>query len=268
MVMRANFRDLVGGLIYPIVFRQLLSNVGFPWAIRTVGFLVLATYVLSLWPILFYKPQKSPKARSWIDVSAFTDIPFLLATFGALVGSMGYYLPILFLPLFAETGIPGFKNTDLAFYLVSIANAASIFGRLLAGLLATVIGPIETCMLALATSSLLLFCWMAVNSTVGIILWSTIWGLVSGAIVAMPGAMVPLLSPSLAVIGTRTGMYWVGASFGILIGGPIAGALVDDRSTDIHWRYLQVFAGVLMAAGALSYIYPVISVRSKRTASL
>jgi MFS family permease len=249
------------------MFRQLLSTVGFPWAVRSIAFVIFATYLLS-YPILFYQPAKSPLIRRWIDISAFTDWAFLFAVLGAMLSSMAYYLPMLYLPLFAETGVPGLANgdPDLAFYLVSIANGASVVGRLLAGLIATGIGPIETCSLAVACSSVVLFCWIAVKSIAGVIVWSAIWGLVSSVIVAMPGAMIPLLSPSLAVIGTRTGMYWAGVGIGVLIGSPIAGALIDIQSPEIRWWHLQVFAGVFMGFGALCSIYPLIYVRRKRRA--
>lgn len=249
------------------MFRQLLSNVGFPWTVRIIALVVLGTYLVS-WPILFYEPKKIPIVRRWIDVSAFTDTTFIFAVLAALFSAMAYFLPMLYLPLFAETGVPGFDNVDLAFYLISIANGASVLGRVLAGLIATAIGPFETCQIAVAASTVLLFCWLAVESTAGIIVWSALWGMTSSVIVAMPGAMLPHLSPSLSVLGTRTGMYWAGLAFGILIGPPIAGVLVDDSSPDnIHWWRLQVFAGTFMAAGTMFGLYPLIVVRGRKKSS-
>lgn len=261
--------NLAGGVIYPIMFRRLVSSVGFPWTVRIIAFVIFGTYVLS-YPILLYKPAKSPSIRRWVDVTAFTDLPFLFANLGAMLSAIAYYLPMIFLPLFAETGVRNFGNgdEDLAFYLISIVNGASVVGRLAAGLVATKVGPIEICTLALAGCFVVLFCWTAVTSTAGAIAWSIIWGLVSSVIVALPGAIIPLLSPSLQVIGTRSGMYWASVGLGVLIGSPVAGALVDIRpSAQVHWWKLQVFAGTFMTVAAICYVYPLIHVRRKRALS-
>lgn len=38
----------LGGVLYPIIFRQLQPRIGFGWATRTIGFLALATTAFSL----------------------------------------------------------------------------------------------------------------------------------------------------------------------------------------------------------------------------
>ena len=250
-------------MIYPIIFRQLVSSVGFGWAVRGIAFVMMGTYLVS-YVVLAYKPAPSPMIRRWVDISAFTDPPFILSCFSALFSATAYYLPLLYLPVFAETGIPGFNDANLAFYLLSIVNGVSVVGRLSAGAIAMKIGPVETISLAVACSSLVLFCWTAVYSTAGVIVWSVFWGLTSSVIVALPGAVIPLLSPSLTVIGTRTGMYWAGVGIGVLIGSPIGGALIDIKASKVDWWHLTVLAGLFMMAAALLCIYPVIYIRRKR----
>ncbi|RFU23897.1 hypothetical protein B7463_g12440, partial [Scytalidium lignicola] len=256
----------VGGVIYPIVFRRLVSTVGFPWAIRSIAFIVLATFIFS-WPILTYPVKKSPMIRGFVDVSAFRDLAFMSIVCGAVLSAVAYYLPIIYLPLFAETGIKGFHNTDLAFYLVSIANGTSIIGRLLSGLVATKIGPIETCGMAVAVSAVLLYGWFGLKSTAAVVVWAVLWGLISSVIVAMPGAIVPLLSPSPGVIGTRTGTLWAGVGIGMFIGSPIAGALIKESSSGIHWWRMQLFAALCMTLSSFFFIYPTIYVRRRARAA-
>lgn len=250
------------------MFRQLVSSIGFPWTVRIIAFLIFGTYLFS-YPIILYKPAKSPLIRRWVDVAAFTDLAFLLANVGAMLSAMAYYLPMLYLPLFAETAVPNFGNGDtgLAFYLISIVNGASVVGRIAAGLVATKIGPIETCILAMTGCFVVLFCWTIVRSTAGMIVWSIVWGLVSSVIVALPGAMIPLLSPSLQVIGTRSGMYWASVGVGVFIGSPIAGALIDTNSDHVHWWKLQIFAGTCMTLGTICYVGPLMHVRRKSAPS-
>ncbi|KAL2822231.1 putative MFS monocarboxylate transporter [Aspergillus cavernicola] len=254
----------VGGVIYPVMFRQLLSSVGFPWAVRSIAFVVFATYFLS-WAILPYKAFQNTTVRRWVDYSALTEPSFMLAIVSAFFAGVAYYLPLIYLPLFAETAIPALRNTDLPFYLLSIANGASIIGRLLSGLLAVRIGPFETCTAGLAASACLLFCWVAVDSKAGVIAWSVFWGFISSIIVSMPGAMLPLLCTSLSVLGTRTGMYWASVGLGVLVGGPIGGALVGGMVDKSDWLPLQLFAACCMAAGAVFLVYPLVCVRGRRT---
>lgn len=245
------------------MFRQLLSSVGFPWTVRIIAFVVFGTYFFA-YPVLWYTPSPSPRARRWVDTSAFSDSPFLLTTTAAFFGGFAYYLPLLYLPLFAETGVPGFNDPGLAFYLLSIVNGASVIGRLAAGAIATKLGPLETSTSAVLGSSLLLFCWIAVHSTAGIIVWSVFWGLASSVIVAMPGAMIPLLSPSLDVIGTRTGMYWAAVAIGLLIGSPVGGALVNLQLSSINWWHLQLIAALFMMVSGLLTIPPTLHARKKK----
>jgi MFS family permease len=219
-------------------------------------------------PVLYvYRPIKSPLVRSWTDVSAFKDKAFLSVMCGAVFSAMVYYLPMLYLPLYGATAAK-VHNDNLSFYLVSIANGASVFGRLLCGLVATAIGPIETCGLAVASSAVILYCWFAVLSPAGVIVWSAAWGFMSSAIVAMPGAIVPHLTPSVTLVGTRTGMLWAAVGVGMLIGSPIAGSLIEYNNGDnIHWWRAQLFASLSMTISAFFFLYSAIFVRIKASSA-
>ncbi|PLB54133.1 putative MFS monocarboxylate transporter [Aspergillus steynii IBT 23096] len=255
---RAKFMGLiasgagVGGVIYPIMLRQIQLRIGFPWAIRCVAFVILATYILA-GGILRYKPVPSANVRRVIDPSALTDPPFLLSTISFFFAGIAYYLPLIYLPVFAQSGTAGFSNPELAFYLVPILNAASIFGRFAAGFAAMKAGAMETFTFGLASCICMLLCWMAVSSGAGVIVWSAFWGLTTSVIVSLPGAIVPLLCPSLDVLGTRSGMFWGCAAFGILVGPPIGGALVKGA----RWWPLQVFAAACMFVGVVLLVYPI-----------
>ncbi|KAL9620721.1 MAG: hypothetical protein Q9160_004734 [Pyrenula sp. 1 TL-2023] len=239
------------------MFDRLLPRVGFPWAVRSIAFVALGTYVFS-YPALFYKPPKMASVRRLIDLSALTDVPFVCTTLAGFFSGIAYYVPLLYIPLFADTKIPGFSNTGLVLYVISIVNAASIFGRVGGGILAAKTGPLETCCIALGCSALLLPCWIAVDSIAGVIVWSVFWGLISSVIVSLPGAFVPILCPSLAVVGTRSGMFWAAIGLGLLIGSPIAGALIENDEGDPAWWRLQVFSGIMMLVSAICLIQPVL----------
>lgn len=226
---------------------------------------MLGLFVLSS-PVLYvYRPSKSPLVRSWTDVSALKNKAFVSVLCGAIFSAMVYYLPMLYLPFYGATAAK-VRNENLSFYLVSIANGTSVFGRLLCGLVATAIGPIETCGLAVASSAVILYCWFAVSSPAGVIVWSAVWGFMSSAIVAMPGAIVPRLTPSVTLVGTRTGMLWAAVGIGMLIGSPIAGTLIEYSSENtVHWWRAQLFASISMTISAFFFLYSAIFMRKKES---
>ena len=64
----------------------------------------------------------------------------------------------------------------------------------------------------------------------------------TGSFVSLPPTIVFTLSPSLSVYGTRNGMLFLPISFGLLIGNPIAGAILRSG-----WRNLEAFCGATIA---------------------
>ncbi|KAF1954063.1 MFS general substrate transporter [Byssothecium circinans] len=250
----------IGGIIYPLMFRSLLHRVGFPWAIRSIGFVALALYIIS-YLALYKNKQKPPAVRRFFDKTALTDAPFMALCI-SLFSSIAYYIPLLYLPLLTKIKIPSISS-DLVFDLIAILNGASAIGRLLAGLAAAVIGPTETIALSLLFGSIILFCWIAVDSVAGTIAWAVFWGMISGVLVALPGAFIPLFCPSLGVIGTRSGIYWIWIGLGMLVGSPIGGAIYQERGPREDSWYLQVFAGVSMMVAAVLTVYPIVHLRRK-----
>lgn len=59
-------------MIYPIVLRQLIDQVSFPWAVRTVGFIIFVTNFI---PLIVMKPLFQPKSkRKLVDPKIFKDL--------------------------------------------------------------------------------------------------------------------------------------------------------------------------------------------------
>ena len=79
------------------------------------------------------------------------------------------------------------------------------------------------------------------------------YGFISGSIQAVVPATVAFLCPDLSKIGTRLGMTLAVGGFGLLIGSPIAGAILDSQSSTGKQEYsgLLVFSGVLVFVGGL-----------------
>jgi len=65
--------------------------------------------------------------RRFLDLTAFREAPYLFFVAGNMLAFLGLYNPFFYVPSYViESGIAG---PDLAFYMLSIINAASTFGR-------------------------------------------------------------------------------------------------------------------------------------------
>ncbi|KAJ6167157.1 hypothetical protein N7470_002604 [Penicillium chermesinum] len=221
----------LGGIIYPIVLYRLLFNnhIGFPWAVRTIGFIALATFIL---PVLVMRVRvRAPQPRAVIDWSAFTDGPYIVFSLGLLILFIGNAILIFYISFYAQN--KGFTDTELAFYLVAVFNAASILGRIAPNALSDRIGVFNT----IAPVSLLLgvtvFCLLGVVNKAGIVVETIVTGFFS--------VCFRMLTENKGMIGTRVGQGFAIGGFGLLIGGPSGGAILGS---DHDWLAIWLYGGV------------------------
>ncbi|GLB09922.1 hypothetical protein AtubIFM57258_005854 [Aspergillus tubingensis] len=191
----------LGGVLYPIIFRQLQPRIGFGWATRTIGFVALATTAFSL---SVMRVRQTPKTRRVLtEFSAFKEIPYSLFCVAMFFGYIGFFNPIFYIEAYAiqkhAIGEP------LAFYLVSVLNAASVPGRIIPGLLAPRFGPLTILLASAIISGVLSLCWIAITDSGGLIAFAVLYGFFSGAFVALPAVALTSLTPNLDTLGTRMG---------------------------------------------------------------
>ncbi len=139
-------------------------------------------------------------------------------------------------------------NLNLASYLLSIMCAASVFGRVMPGLVADKIGRYNTLLAEGIASGILLLCWPAITSSASIIVFAVLYGFSSGGIISLMSPCIAQITPHVNQFGTYLGMAM--AIFGIagLVGTPICGALIQ-----LHDSYTSasIFSGVVMLSGTL-----------------
>ncbi|WPG99108.1 Hypothetical protein R9X50_00191700 [Acrodontium crateriforme] len=227
----------IGGIVFPIAFRKLTSELGWAWANRVLGFIVLATLLL---PLSVMKPRVQPaRRRAMFDFSAFKESAFLLFSGGLFLVFVGLYIPFFFMPTFAQLEIRA--NANLSFYLVAILNAGSFFGRLIPNILADKLGAWQVLLPVTLMTSVFGFIWIAIKDTPGVIALAIFYGFFSGAVISIPPSALVVISPNLAVVGTRMGMSFSLAGLGLLIGSPAGGAIIQTGAG---------FAGVAGFTGA------------------
>jgi MFS family permease len=94
--------------------------------------------------------------------------------------------------------------------------------------------------------------WIPATTNAPIIAFSALYGFASGAFISLTPAIIAHIS-KVEEIGSRMGTFFAIVSFATLAGNPIGGALVPNPMTSPFWK-LQLFAGVLMAAGSAIFI--------------
>ncbi|OCK88046.1 monocarboxylate permease-like protein [Cenococcum geophilum 1.58] len=245
----ASLGSSIGGVVYPIVWTQLQPKVGFGWATRVIGFIILATLIL---PLVVMRPLQYPKTRrSLLDIDSLKDVPYIFFGSGILFGYMGIYVVFFYIQLYAmdRAGMSSY----LAFYLPALINAGSSLGRILPNFAADYVGTLNMQMIFAFASAVLSLSLIAIRNVQGILAFCVLYGFFTGTFVSLPAPTVASLSTNMASLGGRMSMAFITAGVGSLIGSPIAGAILSTNGGN-NWNMLQVWSGVLLILSTLSML--------------
>jgi len=185
--------------------------------------------------------------RRLVDINALKEIPFIFYNFGAFFGFMGIYVTFFYVQLYAIEVVPEMPNR-FATNLLSIINAGSIFGRLVPNLIADRVGPLNTQLPFVIIAAILAFCWIPIRDTAGLLVFCVLYGFFSGTFVSLQGPTVVSLCPDLSTVGTRIGMGLAFSGIGLLVGSPVAGAILRSER---GWLGLQLWSGAIILTSAL-----------------
>ncbi|GES59019.1 hypothetical protein ATETN484_0003024200 [Aspergillus terreus] len=239
----------LAGIIYPIMLRRLFVQIGFPWAVRALTFLILGCLIVACL-VMKLRPRSS-KGTTLIELRHFRDFPYVvfIAAFTLMISSV--YIPFFYIQKYAlQLGI----DEDMAFYLLSMMNATSLIGRIGPNWLADRYGGVNVMAPACFLSAVTLFLWRFTHSLPGLIVIVLLYGLISGGMVSLPPATIANLTSKQSELGGRMGLAYTIAAFGALIGNPIAGAClrpsgvpspsVQDIQSEFQGTW--IFAGAIM----------------------
>lgn len=191
------------------------------------------------------RQRKEPplKRRKVYDVESFRDAPFMCFCLSLCFGFMGLYVLYFYVELYAMQECH--MGETLAPYTIAMANAGAALGRLGPNYLADRTGPLNFYIPFIFVTGLLAFCWMAVHNSAGLMIFSVVYGFFSASLVSLIGPITVEISTKTSdVIGTRLGMALAFGGVGLLIGSPIAGALLTSHG----WVGQQAWAGSLVMA--------------------
>ncbi|KAI0067484.1 MFS general substrate transporter [Artomyces pyxidatus] len=235
----------IGGIVYPALFHQLQPRIGFAWATRVIAFIALATLTLCI--IVMKRRVTTSIKRKLFDWTALREPPFVLFTAGLFLGFMGVYIPFYYISPYAIQKTS--SSANLAFYFIPILNAGSVFGRIVPNIIADKMGSINTLIPCAFACAILAFSWIAVESTGGLLAFAILYGFFSGSFVSLPPSALVGLAPDMRLVGTRMGMSFSVAGLGVLIGTPVAGAILNIPAG--QYLHAQIFCAVIALVGAI-----------------
>ena len=182
----------VGGIIYPIVFRRLLDEIGFAWATRVIAFIALTTLAMAAVIVQPLNQMKKP-VRQLFEMSAVKEIPLLAFMVSAFLLFCAFLIPFFLTPTFAETVLG--SSEDTAFYLLAVINAAQFFGRTIPAAISDY-GAGEAMLFgAEAIAGILGLAWIAVHNLGGFAVFLMLYGFASGMMATLPAVVIPLHLP-------------------------------------------------------------------------
>ncbi|KAK2060352.1 MFS general substrate transporter, partial [Colletotrichum caudatum] len=250
-----------GGVVYPLIVQGLLPRVGFPWAVRVFAFVSLATNAFSL-AVLRQRSgggggeggdpgKRRRRRRVMLDLSAYRNPSFVVLSAAMFFNVFSYTPPIYYLQQYSLAhGLAGRGSSGgLAYYLVAVLNAGSVFGRVFPAWLAGRHGPINVLLGVSVSVAAVTMCWLAVRGgAAGSVAFALAYGFASGGLVSLPPTVVSVLVPHLDLHGTWLGMLSTTNAFGSLTGPPIAGVLLKRTGSYLG---VQLLSGLGMTAMAV-----------------
>ncbi|KAJ8105699.1 hypothetical protein OPT61_g10022 [Boeremia exigua] len=239
----------MGGILYPLVVRQLLGKVGFGWTVRVLGFMNVVSLAFC---IAFMRPRLPPRRTGpLLDWAALRDAPYCLQVLGTCFMMPPVYCVFYYVASFArdELDMPYTESLNL----VIIINGVGLPARVLPGFIADrYIGVLNMQALALVFNVVMLWTWLSVRSVTSYYVWVVFYGLGAGAFQSLFPSVIGAYSPDITKTGTRLGMAFTVIGFSALVGGPISGALLQaadgDYRVPISWAAMSMMVGTALCS--------------------
>ncbi|KAJ7364934.1 major facilitator superfamily domain-containing protein [Mycena albidolilacea] len=225
--------NAAGGLLLPLVLSPLISKYG---TSKTLRILAIAVAIL-LFPLLPFVRGRLPQTRAriqgpaprghglrdWIKNKSFW-IFFAVNTLQAF----GYFVPIIYLPTFANALHISSSNSAVA---LAMLNAASVVGRVSMGYLSDRLNPWILGLTTLFATSVATFVLWGVlsHSFAGLLAFGIVYGSMAGGWSSLwTGFVRPLATDDPAMSTMLYGYLLLSRGIGNIVSAPISAALYSQ----------------------------------------
>ncbi|CAE6424726.1 unnamed protein product [Rhizoctonia solani] len=229
----------IGGTVIPITVRKLIPLIGFQWAMRVIGFIELAVLGTSILTLRRRLPSRKVSG-GLLNLKSFLHLPYSLYVLAAVISFLGLYTVLTYLEVYGREGVG--LPPEFSIYLIPIANAASLVGRVGSGYVTDKLGPLNTLIPSTFVAGICTFIWPFARTKGALIAVSCVYGIACGTFVGMLPAPVAKMG-SMEDVGRRTGMLMTIAASGALAGPPISGAILGKTGSYVA---VGVYAGSMI----------------------
>lgn len=239
-----------GGIVFPLMFNNLLPRIGFGWSMRVFGF--VAAVLFSCAQALLKKRVPPKDGVRILDFDALKDGVFVLFVVGSFINFLGLYFAFFYIGSYARNilGLSFSRSNNL----LLVINGAGIPGRLLPMWLADQrqwkgIRPVTVQLPLNLVVSILLFAWIAVDSEGSAFAFAAIYGFAGNAVQSLFPATIADMTLDPRKAGAQLGWGFTIGSFSCLTGNPIGGLLV--QAGDGQYTYAQIYSGICTLCGCV-----------------
>lgn len=243
----------VGGIVFPLIARAAVTGIGFGWTVRLFALINMLTMGIAN---LIVRERRMPQKGECVSHTELhapqpvrNDVPYLCMTLGMFSTYLGFFVAYYYIVLYGQDVIG--LTDDTAINLLVAMNAFNLLGRIIPAFISDVcLGPLNTLVPWTMVSSIFALLWIsAVNST-GVFLIACCYGFASAAIQGLyTSTIVNFVGRSGPVAAQKMGLVLAAIGVAVLIGSPIAGALIARSNGD--YLHAQLFAGITLLAGGL-----------------
>ncbi|KAJ6620495.1 MFS general substrate transporter [Mycena sp. CBHHK59/15] len=244
----------LGATIFPVIIRQLITKIGFPWAMRALGFIL--SFILFIGNACVARrlsPVKAPGGLFGLHV--FRNSIFTVFFASTIILFLGQFTMLTYITSSAiEFGI----SPNFAFYLVSVVNFSSGIGRVVCGSLGDRFGAMNVIIIMSVFTGITTLAWPFCRTVATTTIISVLYGFSSGAWIALIGSVIGQMG-GIEDIGRRFGAINAAAGLGTLCGPPLSGLF---QRSSLGYKAVGYFAGSAILVGTgLTLVSRLLAVR-------
>lgn len=281
----------LGGVMWPVIFKQMINKHGFQWTVRTMAFVYIPLAVAATLLIpqhleakYVHKPETVSNSKwsvhkikalpatlkimaiNWVTQTS--DLRYDVMLLSNLIGMFAAYPAIFYLDYFGNLIRPGVKITE---YIVVIYNLFGGPGRILPGLIGDHIGRCNALIISLTIVGVsILAMWIpsVKFETTGLY---TVFVCIFGLCVAPLFSLFPACFAQ--IFGTqgaeaRLGFFLLTSTPGPILGCVIAGSFIPKGTSSTEeiirgYYKLTIYSGVMMLACSLILLIVRLSISTK-----
>ncbi|CAG7953245.1 unnamed protein product [Penicillium nalgiovense] len=223
----------VGGVVFPLMLQKLFDSAGFAWATRTAGFVCIVTFILAG---ILIRPRFPPKSLTLStvrpDLTIFRQGGLALTSLGVFFLEWGLFIPFTYLTSYA---IDHGSSAAFSYMLLSLINAAGVFGRWVPGFYADRLGRFNMLILTVLGCLLSILClWLPTKSSEPMmVVFALVFGFFGGSNVSLAPVCIGQLC-KIESFGRYYSTAYILVSISMFTGTALGGKFIEVCNGEYH----------------------------------